>query len=189
MTQVEVLVKLLAPDPWSFTVYDTLNRKFGLEEIVGIERIKTWTLSYEDVAADDAVGSTRTILKQTVLLANPNRDIVQVRTGPSVPAVPRIYSGKPGVAEAFVVLVRNTGDPSGRNVARIARSRLGIPALGDVARATAWVIEMSSGGPRARQVAEDVAVLEARGRGLLANPHCQEAEVVSARDYLLGGRG
>jgi hypothetical protein len=187
MTQVEVLVKLIAPDPWSFTVYDALSRKFGLEEIVGIERIKTWTLSYDLVAADDAVSATETILRETVLLANPNRDVKQLRAGVSEPAKPGIWKLKDGVEDAYVVKVHNMGDTAGENVSRIARSRLGIDALRSVSFATAWVIEMSRGEPHSRRVAESVAVLEARGSGLLANPHCQEAEVLSAREYLLGG--
>jgi|GEM_PF-1482758 hypothetical protein len=187
MTGVEILVKLIAPDPWSFTVYDALSRKFGLEEIVGIERIKTWALSYDVVAADDAVGATETILRETVLLANPNRDIRQLRRSVSEPAVPGIFKLRDGVEDAYVVKVHNMGDTAGENAARIARSRLGIEALRSISSATAWVIEMSKGEPESRRIAESVAVLEARGRGLLANPHCQEAEVVSAGKYLLGG--
>lgn len=189
MTDVEVLVRLIAPDPWSFTVYDALSRKFGLEEIVGIERIRTWTLSYDVVAADDAVAPTETILRETVLLANPNRDISQLRTSPTEPVKPGIYRPKDGVAGAYVVKVHNLGDSAGDSVARIARSRLGIGALRSVSASTVWVIEMSQGEPRSRQLAEKAAVLRARGHGLLANPHCQEAQIMSARDYLLGGSG
>ena len=188
MIEVEVLVKLLAPDPWGFTVYDTLNRKFGLEEIVGIERIKTWTLSYEVVAAADAVTRTESILRETVLLANPNRDVRQVRTGVSARAKPGIYSMGRGVADAVVVKVSNRYDSVGEDVARIARSRLGMGALHSVSAATAWVLEMSKGEPDSRKTAERVAVLRSRGRGLLANPHCQDVEILSAREYLLGGR-
>ncbi len=187
MTDVEVLVKLVAPDPWSFTVHDALNRKFGLEEIVGIERIRTWTLSYDVVAAGDAVAPTETILRETVLLANPNRDIRQLRTGRSEPVKPGIYRFKDGVAGAYVVRVRNLEDSAGEGVARIARSRLGLGALKAVSPATAWVIEMSTGEPYSRRIAERAAVLRARGNGLLANPHCQEAEVLSVKEYLLGG--
>ena len=189
MIDVEVLVKLIAPDPWSFTVYDALSRKFGLEEIVGIERIKTWTLSYDVVAADDAVGATETILRETVLLANPNRDLRQLRRSVSEPAGPGIFKRRDGVEDAYIVKVRNMEDAAGENAARIARSRLGVDALRSISFATAWVIEMSKGEPHSRRIAESVAVLEARGSGLLANPHCQEAEIVSAREYLLGGSG
>ena len=189
MTGIEVLVRLMAPDPWSFTVYDTLNRKFGLEEIVGIERIKVWTLTFDVVAADDAVGPTETILRETVLLANPNRDVRQLRTDTSMPVKPSIYRMGKGVADAFAVKVHDLGDSAGENVARIARSRLGIGALVSVSFATAWVIEMSKGEPDSRRTAEKVALLRSRGVGLLANPHCQEAQVLSAREYLLGSRG
>jgi hypothetical protein len=187
MTDVEVLVRLLAPDPWSFTVFDTLNRKFRLEEIVGIERIKTWRLVFDSTAAG-AVESTEAILRETVLMANPNRDVRQVRTGCEVPVKPEIWRMKDGVAEAWVVKVRDLVDRAGEDVARIARSRLGISGLAGVSFATAWVVEMSDRGDRSREIAEQVAVLKRRGKGLLANPHCQEAEVESAAGYLLGGR-
>ena len=38
MVKTEVLVKLAAPDPWSFTVLDALTRKFGFEDVIEIGR-------------------------------------------------------------------------------------------------------------------------------------------------------
>ena len=189
MIGVEVLVKLLAPDPWSFTVFDTLNRKFGLEEIVGIERIKSWDLEYDVVAAEQALEATGRILRETVLLANPNRDISQMRADVSEPAKPGIWKMRDAVKGAFVVKVRDMSDQVGDGVTRIARLRLGMGSLERVRFSTAWVIEMSSGESRSREIAGEVALLKSRGKGLLANPHSQEAEVLSAGAYLLGGEG
>jgi len=125
MIEIEVLVKLIAPDPWSFTVYHTLSRKFGLEEIVGIERIKTWTLCYDVATVDDAAGATEAILRDTVLLANPNRDIRQLRSGVREPARPEIWRPRDGVGGAYVVRVRDREDTTGRDVLRVARSASG----------------------------------------------------------------
>ena len=47
MVKTEVLVKLAAPDPWSFTVLDALRRKFGFEDIIDVERTKSWELTFD----------------------------------------------------------------------------------------------------------------------------------------------
>ena len=54
----EVLVKLAARDPWSFTVLDALKRKFGIGAIRGVERLKSWRLDFE-VESDIAASSSR----------------------------------------------------------------------------------------------------------------------------------
>ena len=55
MVKTEVLVKLAAPDPWSFTVLDALTRKFGFGDIVEVERTKSWELTFDLVSPDAAV--------------------------------------------------------------------------------------------------------------------------------------
>ena len=47
---IQVLVKLAAIDPWSFTVLDTLRRKFGCEEVTHVERITCWELEFRPEA-------------------------------------------------------------------------------------------------------------------------------------------
>ena len=73
--KTEVLVRLAARDPWSFTVLDALKYKFGMESIVGVERVKSWQLLFDPASEEEALAVTGRILEETALLANPNRDV------------------------------------------------------------------------------------------------------------------
>ena len=125
MVKTEVLVKLAAPDPWSFTVLDTLTRKFGFEDIIAVERTKSWELTFDLVSPDAAVAQTKELLRTTALLANPNRDVWAVRCGPGDLPEGFWYSDT-DEAGAFVVLVTDTDDI-------VAGKRRGIEAADRVA--------------------------------------------------------
>jgi phosphoribosylformylglycinamidine (FGAM) synthase PurS component len=194
VTGVEVLARLAAADPWSFTVYDTLTRKLGHGEIVGVTRIKSWRIDF-DLGPEDAMASAARLLEETALLANPNRDRWSVRLaedgsrgGPRGGAPgQRIWRKQPDARSAMVVRVSDVDDPVGRSVARVLRTRLGMGEVRDVGFSWVWVLETSVGPDRARRIAADVAVSRSWRRGLLSNPHYQRAEVVAAEEYLAEG--
>jgi phosphoribosylformylglycinamidine (FGAM) synthase PurS component len=183
MIKTEVLVKLVAPDPWSFTVLDTLRRKFGFEDIMEVERTKSWELAFDLVSADAAVAMTRELLRTTVLLANPNRDVWAVRCGPGELPDGFWYSDSDR-AEAFVVRVTDTDDIVGSSVAGILRQRLGMNAVRSVSFSTVWGLRISSAASDPRTIAAKAALARTWRSGLLANPHSQEASVFSVNDYL-----
>jgi len=183
MIKTEVLVKLAAPDPWSFTVLDALRRKFGFEDIVDVERTKSWELSFDLVSPDAATALTRDLLRTTALLANPNRDVWAVRCGPGHLPEGFWYSDN-DEAGAFIVRVTDTDDIVGSSVARILRSRLRMESVTAVSFSTIWGLRISRAASDPRGLAARVAVAKTWRSGLLANPHFQQAAVFGVDDYL-----
>ena len=184
---LDVLVRLRAADPWSFTVLDTLVRKDGLDNIVAVTRLKSWRLDFGATAPEAALAITRRLLRETALLANPNRDTWLVRGAAGDGPAQALW--KPGgeTAETFVVRVSDRDDLVGKSLVRVLRGRLGLLEIVDVHFASVWLLEMRRGGPEARALAETVAVTTSWRKGLLSNPHFQTAEVAGAETYLLGG--
>ncbi|MFH1312938.1 MAG: hypothetical protein ABIJ00_06885 [Candidatus Eisenbacteria bacterium] len=180
---IQVLVKLAAIDPWSFTVLDTLKRKFGCDEVTHVERVKCWELKFRAEAAERSVEITEGLLRDTVLLANPNRDrwVMRIFPGEGVPA--GFWERPEDAADAYIVKVTDKEDIAGQSLSRILASRLVISDVESVSLSTIWVIEMKGRGPRSRDLAEEIAVARAWRQGLLANPHCQDAEVYPAEEY------
>ncbi|MGD8629075.1 MAG: hypothetical protein PVH52_08320 [bacterium] len=183
MIKTEVLVKLAAPDPWSFTVLDALRRKFGFEDIMDVQRTRSWELTLDLVSSDAAVAVTRELLRTTALLANPNRDVWVVRCGAG--DLPEgFWYADTDEAGAFVVRVTDTDDIVGSSVAEILRSRLGMDSVMSVRFSTVWGLRISGAESDARGLAARVATAKTWRSGLLANPHFQEAEVFGVGDYL-----
>jgi phosphoribosylformylglycinamidine (FGAM) synthase PurS component len=183
MIRTEVLVKLAAPDPWSFTVLDALKRKFGFEDIVDVDRTKSWELTFDLVSPDAAVAQTKELLRTTALLANPNRDVWAVRCGPGDLPEGFWYSDTEE-AGAFVVRVTDTDDIAGSSVAEIMRQRLGMDSVASVCFSTIWGLRISRSASDPLSLAERVAIAKTWRSGLLANPHFQEATVFGVDDYL-----
>ena len=182
----EVLVKLAARDPWSFTVLDALKFKFGIETIVGAERLKSWRLDFDTGSEEDALAVTAKILDETALLANPNRDIWTVR-GRSRLELPGVFPGAAGDGDRFfAVRVTDRDDLVGRSMHAILRRRLGISEIKGVAFSLVWILEFDRPGAESFRLAEEIAIARSWRRGLLANPHCQEARVLMLTDYLVG---
>ncbi len=187
--KTEVLVKLAARDPWSFTVLDALKRKFGIETVVGVERLKSWRLDFDLHSKEEAIAVTGKILDETALLANPNRDIWTVR-GRSRLELPWVSPGAAGEGDrVFAVRVADRDDLVGRSMHAILRRRLGISEINGVAFSLVWMLEFDRPGEESFRLAEEIAVARSWRRGLLANPHCQEAVVLGLGDYLGGGEG
>ena len=184
MTRIQVLVKLAAIDPWSFTVLDSLRRKFGCAEVTGVERLKSWELMFRSEPPERAVEITRGLMRQTALLANPNRDIWVIRGG-SDQALPSGFWDKPAEAEnAYAVKVTDREDHIGRATTRILTSRLEITDVKEVCFSTIWILEMSGCEADPHDLARHIAVARSWRKGLLANPHCQDAQVYKAEEYL-----
>ncbi len=187
--KTEVLVKLATCDPWSFTVLDALKHKFGIETIVGVERLKSWRLDFDLDSEEEALALTTKILDETALLANPNRDIraVRGRAPFELPGVSPDAAGKGDTS--FAVRVTDRDDLVGRAMHGILRRRLGIAEISDVAFSLVWILEFDRPGEESLRLAEEIAVARSWRKGLLANPHCQEAVVLKLQDYLGGGEG
>ena len=187
--EVEVLVRLAASDPWSFTVLDTLRRRFGLEEVSGVERIKSWLLTFAGRSREQAMKTVEELMHTTALLANPNRDLWFVRAGPDTSVPPAIWARPEGISDVWVIRVADRDDIVGRSMAGILQGRLGIRAIKEVRYSTVWVLEMIRAGRDPSSLARQIAVARSWRNGLLANPHCQTAAVCRAEEYLQGTGG
>lgn len=183
MITIEVLVRLAAADPWGFTVLDTLRRKVGFEEIMAVTRMKSWRLDFEMESREGVLEITQRLMQETALLANPNRDIWTV-SDPRQKGLPEnLWKRQKEDVTAFAVRVTDKEDLVGKSLARVLKSRLGIAEIADVHFSSVWVLEMWDGEPRARAIARDVAVSRSWRKGLLSNPHFQDAEIFAADEY------
>lgn len=178
-----MLVRLATADPWSFTVFDTLTRKIGYREIVGVTRIKSWRLQF-DLEPERALAATRRLLKETALLANPNRDRWCVRRAGETAPGQDIWRMQEGARGAYVVAVTDTDDPVGNSMLRVLRARLRLEGIKEVRFSWLWVLETGVGDPRSEAIAADSAVSRSWRQGLLSNPHYQTARTIRADAYL-----
>jgi phosphoribosylformylglycinamidine (FGAM) synthase PurS component len=186
MIPVEVLVRLKAEDPWSFTALETLNRKMGMPEVAALERARSWTLVFEDDDRKEARRAVDSILRETALLANPNRDVWTVReAGDRVD--PGFWKQADAGSRSFVVRVAGREDLAGSSTLSIIRRRLEMTTVREVAFRTIWLLEISPGDRDPAELAQDIALARTWKRGLLANPHSQEAEIFPLRDYSENG--
>jgi phosphoribosylformylglycinamidine (FGAM) synthase PurS component len=189
VTEIEVLVRLAASDPWSFTVLDTLRRRFGLAEVGGVERIKSWLLTFAGKSREQALETVEDLMQATALLANPNRDLWFVRGSPDSDVPQSIWTRPDGISDVWVIRVADRDDIVGRSMAGILRTRLSIRAIKEVRYSTVWVLEMTRPRPDPSSLAHQIATARSWRKGLLANPHCQTAEVCRAEEYLCGTGG
>jgi hypothetical protein len=183
MTTVEVLVRLAAADPWSFTVFDTLTRKLACPEITAVTRIKSWRLDF-DLEAERALAVTGRLLAETALLANPNRDRWCLRLAGEPARGQTVWQGQAGSRDAYIVEVTDNEDPTGGSMLKVLGGRLRIEGIRKVRFSWLWVLEAGVGEPRSEGIAADSAVARSWRRGLLANPHYQTARVIKAAQYL-----
>ncbi len=181
----EILVRLIVPDPWSFTVLDTLRRKFGLTEIEEATRFRTWLLSLDTPRESSAKAIIDRLLGETALLANPNRDMWFVRS-PHEMIPDSFWRRSISGSEVFVIRVIDIDDIIGRARQEVVRQRLGITEIKSITFSTLWMLEIAGDSKRARRIAEEVAVARRWRKGLLANPHSQKALVGSLDEYLEG---
>jgi hypothetical protein len=187
--KTQVLVRLRAPDPWSFTVLDTLRRKFGLEQVVGIGRIKCWDLDFGRLETEHALEATAGLLRETALLANPNRDRWVLRAGSDRSVPGDFWRKSVSGSRAFAVRVSDRKDIVGRSIGEILRQRLGMEEIEAVEFSIIWMLEISGDEPDPEELAGEISVATSWRHGLLANPHCQKAEVYAAERFIQPGDG
>jgi hypothetical protein len=185
--KTEVLVKLAARDPWSFTVLDTLVRKHGIGSLAGVERLKSWRLDFETDAGEDALALTSKILDETALLANPNRDVWMVRSPSGSGLSDEFVGGTPGDGCLFAVRVADMEDLVGRSMAAVLRRRLHLSQIADVAYSLVWILRFETAHRDLVGLAEQIAVARSWRMGLLSNPHSQQAQVWPIEDFIARG--
>lgn len=184
MITVEALVKIAVPDPQSFTVLEALTRKFGLTRVTDVERFRSWEISFDLDSRDAAAAMTKRVLRETTLLANPNRDIsVVLEEGRALPGGFWFGAADDG-AEAFVVRVADIKDIVGEGILGVLRGRLGMTEVHSVGFSVLWGLTIAGTGGDALDLASRIAVASSWRSGLLSNPHSQTAQVYGAEAYL-----
>ena len=184
VTSIEVLAKLAAADPWSFTVLDTLKRKERLEAITAVTRLKCWRLDF-DIGDPAAAGRTaERLAKETALLVNPNRDKWCIRSVVERARPQSLWRRQERSADAFVIKVADREDLVGDGLLKVLRSRLGMREVRGASFAHLWIVETDVGEPGSRAIAEEVAVSRSWRHGLLSNPHFQCADIIKGDLYL-----
>ncbi len=138
---VEVLVRLIVPDPSSFTVLDTLQRKFGLRAVANVSRLRAWDIELENIPESKALRIVERLLAETTLLANPNRDRYFIRSWPG--GLPGDFWKQSSRGEVFVIKVIDIDDIIGRSKQAIVRRRLGIDEVKHIRSSTIWLLEIA----------------------------------------------
>jgi phosphoribosylformylglycinamidine (FGAM) synthase PurS component len=183
VTTVEVLVRLAAQDPWSFTVFDTLKRKERIDELVAVTRLKSWRLRLGTSDPKVALGLVERVLAETAILANPNRDLSSIRPDGDVGLPARLWKREVETHPAFVVRVKDAEDPAARSALAVLGGRLGIREIAALESASVWVLEVDASAARAQAIARDISSARSWRVGLLANPHFQSVEIQLPEEY------
>ena len=174
MRSVELLVTLKIPDVTALTAANVLRRRMGYAETLKeLRRADYYRL---DLACDsdaDALALADELAVKTNEFVNPNKHVFTVR----LPARGE-EQATDGVYAAHV-LVTDPTDGSAAGILSALQGRLGYgDRIQGVLRGTLWTLRLAcASADDARQSARDIAITEARDKGLLMNPHFQECEV------------
>lgn len=180
--KLEVLVRLLVPDPWSFTVLETLRRKSDYRQVVDVTHLRCWRIWF---SLDDqrCIHLLEKMMSETSLLANPNRDrwLIWKNKG----EMPKRFWQKTNLdSQAFVIRVTDVEDLVGRSMCEVVRKRLGLLDVSDIRFSNLWLIEITKGDLSPEEIAKRVAIAYRWKTGLLSNPNFQTAKVVALNEYL-----
>ena len=145
----------------------TLLRETFEADLGGIGRIDRADLWAFDVDAADGTALVKDVLEDTTLVVNPN--IHRYSLAP--------WSDVPESGTRLFVRVQDRVDSKGSQVLRAIRDRLGRPEVKEAQRSVLWTIDLKTADADAAEAAGRAMVGEARGAGILANPHAQDAEI------------
>ena len=174
MRSVELLVTLKIPDVTALTVANALRRRMGYAETLKeLRRADYYRLDMACETDDEALALARELAEKTNEFVNPNKHVFEVLL-PSRGG----ETASDGVYAAHV-LVTDPTDGSAQGILSALQGRLGYGGkVQGVLKGTLWTLRLAcESAEKAREIARDVAVTEARDKGLLMNPHFQECEV------------
>ena len=151
---------LKVADLTALSAEDAVRRVLGFGDTVrGLYRSEVW--AFEFLEGADGPQTLERLARETNLLVNPNKHAHEIAGGESLH--PR--------GNAWVLAAR-PGD--GSDLAEtLERHRLVSPAPA-VHRGVLWELDLAPDTDR-RQVLEELAVARERRRGLLTNPHMEDA--------------
>lgn len=180
--KIEIVVKLMVPDPWGFTVLETLRRQTEYRQVVNVTRLRCWRICF-NLDDDRCVRLVEKMMNETSLLANPNRDRWLIWKGKG--QMPEQFWHMSDINnEAYAIKVTDVEDIVGDGMREIMRKRIGLTDVSDVRFSNLWLLEVAKGDLSPREAASKVAVAYRWKKGLLANPNFQRATVTSLKDYI-----
>lgn len=165
MTEAVIRLWLKVADPTALTARETLQRALGYGRMVrDVGRSEIWSFRWE--ASVDAHPLLARLARDTNLFANPNKYHMEIKTGPE-PLSPR--------GNVWILGWREGDGKEQEETLR--RHRLVEDHLPEVRRAVLWELDLDAPVAAVRTTAEEIAVARERKRGLLINPHVEDAEV------------
>lgn len=165
MTATAARVWLKVADATALTAKETLQRALGYgRRLQEVHRSELWTFRWE--AVDDPLAPVERLVRETNLLLNPNKHHFELATG---------QTGLRPRGNAWV-LVFTPGE--GRSLETVlGRHRLVTGRMPEIRRARLWELEFAADPAELATLAGEVGVARSRTRGLLSNPHVEDAVV------------
>jgi hypothetical protein len=168
MTDAVVRLWLKVGDPTALTARETLQRALTYgRRVEEVSRSELWCFRWE--TEPDPRGVLARLARDTNLILNPNKHLMEVAVGDEA-LHPR--------GNAWVMVsVPGEGDELEETLRRHRLVEGPPPAT---RRAILWELSLGVEGDEAAALAAEIAVARERKRGLLTNPHLEDAMVFRA---------
>jgi phosphoribosylformylglycinamidine (FGAM) synthase PurS component len=164
--ELELFVTLRVVDRVALTARQTLADRLGYGDILAdLKRQDYYRVAVAGEEAE-ALAYLRDIAESTTLFANPNKETFTVQT------VERPLSKD----DSYVALVYPREGLFDESLCRHLALELGFDGVVAAGRGVAWTIELARGADP--KYVEEILVARERSRGLLANPHAENYEIV-----------
>ncbi len=165
MTEAVVRLWLKVTDPTALTARETLQRALGYgRHLRAAARSQIWAFRWDE--AVDARELLGRLAVDTNLLLNPNKHLYRIAVD-GEPVEPR--------GNAWVLVwVSGEGNET-EDVLRRHRLLPGTPPR--ILHGVLWELDLDAAEVERERLAGEIAVTRERGKGLLANPHVEDARV------------
>ncbi|MCK4594597.1 hypothetical protein KAU45_08845 [bacterium] len=167
MGKLNLLVRLKVPDTVAASAYFALFDLLGHADLVSLNREELWRFSGDF----DPTRLLTELLRRTSRFVNPSKHAHRTADSLSTLTPPRSDRGTP-----VGVLVSKRDDFTGRDAALYCRDTLGLTEIAEVRYSTLWTLRIEGDDPV--DAARAMADCSARTPGLLANPHCEEFQII-----------
>ncbi len=165
MTDAVVRLWLKVADAAALTAREALQRALGYGRTVrAVSRSELWAFRWDTPV--DAEPLLSRLGRDTNLLLNPNKHHMEIAIG----------ENRLSPRGNIWILVSTAGDGADMEET-LVRRRLVEGAPPRVRRAVLWELDLDAAEGERVRLGEEIAITRSRRKGLLANPHVQDAEV------------
>ncbi len=176
MQVIELLVRLKIPDVTALTAVSALRRRMGYGDVLKeLLRADYYALHLPADSQQSALDLARRLAEKTNLFVNPNKHAYELR----IPAERAEPAPEDGVWPVEV-LVTDAEGAEATDIEQALQERLGYAdVVARVEQGTLWTMKLAASDlAAAEQIAEQITVTQARGQGLLVNPHFQAWQIL-----------